>query len=640
MAKHWFLSLIPLFFLGLSAFAQITPGPGVTVTGAVTPGDCASFASLTVIQDAGGACGGGSTFPSGTRGAPLINTSGSTTYATSLMWLDASQFPGSTVDAMVNACITQAIADAYLGCDARALYGNHISTATINVGDSSGHSVSLLLPQYGSWLCEITNGTPCIRQYQGTSIIGYPGSGISNLFNIQPTSGAVVNYIYTTDSVNSNAYYYASGFGIYNATEGVATTTGIAMYIAQAYDNSRWEFIAVQDNKDANPVYVYGACCEATLAHMQISGNYVSGSIPLSVVQDNSTAVKTQGFNIVDLTIVHPGAGEPVAKFSDTSTAHYTTVNLDHIYSETSNSDTTTAIYQFSGLRAVRAAHIDLHSEVASSTASAISIDNTYNTALTLNGLAMGAGAGTFTYPAPAVVNNYLSQTILTDSLGNLSEYSTGPVNFGAATTLLASPIVFGTTNAAYYFNIAASRAFMGYDGSNTFIQSAAGHGMTFYCNSSTVATGVCAVIGSSGTFGVGSNTTVSSDPFNVTSAGVTTTAALNSTGPVAAGTFVNTVTTVTASATPALVGTNGLQTITLNANATPTITGITAGQRVTFQICQPASGGPYTWAWPGAIHGGMTIGTTASTCSEQSFDSFSGTTLVAESTGVINIAP
>lgn len=99
-------------------------------------------------------------------------------------------------------------------------------------------------------------------------------------------------------------------------------------------------------------------------------------------------------------------------------------------------------------------------------------------------------------------------------------------------------------------------------------------------------------------------------------------------------------VTTVTASATPALVASNCFQAITLNSNATPTISGIAAGQRVAFQICQPASGGPYTWTWPAAVHGGITIGTTASTCSEQAFDSYSGTTLVSENTGVINVAP
>lgn len=96
---------------------------------------------------------------------------------------------------------------------------------------------------------------------------------------------------------------------------------------------------------------------------------------------------------------------------------------------------------------------------------------------------------------------------------------------------------------------------------------------------------------------------------------------------------------TVTFSATPALVATSGLQTITLTANAAPTITGIAAGQRVTFQICQNATGG-YTWTWPSSVHGGMTIGTAASTCSQQDFVSVNGTTLVAAKIGVANVAP
>lgn len=99
------------------------------------------------------------------------------------------------------------------------------------------------------------------------------------------------------------------------------------------------------------------------------------------------------------------------------------------------------------------------------------------------------------------------------------------------------------------------------------------------------------------------------------------------------------TVSTITAGATPALT-TAPLQTITLSAAATPTIATIIKGEHIVFQICQPSAGGPYTWAWPATIHGGMTIGTTANTCSQQAFDSFNGTTLVAENTGVVNVAP
>jgi hypothetical protein len=85
---------------------------------------------------------------------------------------------------------------------------------------------------------------------------------------------------------------------------------------------------------------------------------------------------------------------------------------------------------------------------------------------------------------------------------------------------------------------------------------------------------------------------------------------------------------------------TDVLQTYTLSANTTASAPTIYKGERVIIQICQPGAGGPWTWTWPAAIHGGMTIGATASTCSQQAFDSFSGTTLVAENTGVLNVAP
>lgn len=95
--------------------------------------------------------------------------------------------------------------------------------------------------------------------------------------------------------------------------------------------------------------------------------------------------------------------------------------------------------------------------------------------------------------------------------------------------------------------------------------------------------------------------------------------------------------TTITFSATPA-IGLQCLQTITLTGNATPTIT-IASGEHLVIQICQDATGSR-TWAWPASVHGGMTIGATLSTCSQQAFDSFNGTTLVAESPGVTLVAP
>jgi hypothetical protein len=76
---------------------------------------------------------------------------------------------------------------------------------------------------------------------------------------------------------------------------------------------------------------------------------------------------------------------------------------------------------------------------------------------------------------------------------------------------------------------------------------------------------------------------------------------------------------------------------VTLNANVSSTnLVNAQPGQWLHFIICQPSSGGPYTFNWPGSVRGGMTIGTTAGKCSAQSF-AFDGTSAFATSPGVAN---
>jgi hypothetical protein len=77
-------------------------------------------------------------------------------------------------------------------------------------------------------------------------------------------------------------------------------------------------------------------------------------------------------------------------------------------------------------------------------------------------------------------------------------------------------------------------------------------------------------------------------------------------------------------------------QKATLSANATSTFTISTPGSNAafsnfTFMVCQPATGGPFTLAWPSNSTGGGTIGTGAGLCSVQNF-MWDGTTLRASS--------
>lgn len=66
------------------------------------------------------------------------------------------------------------------------------------------------------------------------------------------------------------------------------------------------------------------------------------------------------------------------------------------------------------------------------------------------------------------------------------------------------------------------------------------------------------------------------------------------------------------------------------NTDASPYYT-----QTLHFVICQDSAGG-HTFAWPSSFHGGMTVGSTASTCSAQSFV-YDGTNAYALTLGVVN---
>jgi hypothetical protein len=72
-------------------------------------------------------------------------------------------------------------------------------------------------------------------------------------------------------------------------------------------------------------------------------------------------------------------------------------------------------------------------------------------------------------------------------------------------------------------------------------------------------------------------------------------------------------------------------QSYTLGANTTFTAPTIYLGEHLALQICQPASGGPFTVTYPAAIVGGQPPPIAASTCIQQAFDSYNGTTLVSE---------
>lgn len=101
---------------------------------------------------------------------------------------------------------------------------------------------------------------------------------------------------------------------------------------------------------------------------------------------------------------------------------------------------------------------------------------------------------------------------------------------------------------------------------------------------------------------------------------------------------YAGTINPVSFSSTPTFDASLGnIQTITLTGNVTgSTLSNARAGETIDFVICQD-SGGSHTFVWPTNVLGGMTIGSTASKCSAQSFI-FNGTNAYALNTGAANM--
>jgi hypothetical protein len=152
--KIWIAGII-MALSGAICFAQQTGGGGGV------PGGGSSVTAVTAtspIQSTGGtapviSCPTCSTssLPSGTQGQPLVNTTGSTAYATSGVFVDASQFSGADIGAKVNA--------AFAACPGADNCKVVIPSGTYTF------STQITVPQYSVLAC---NGSDVGLTYTGT----------------------------------------------------------------------------------------------------------------------------------------------------------------------------------------------------------------------------------------------------------------------------------------------------------------------------------------------------------------------------------------------------------------------------------------------------------------------------------------
>jgi hypothetical protein len=116
---------------------------------------------------------GSGALPSGTQGQPLVNTTGSNSYSTSALYFDASQFPGSTADAKINACIVAANGGT---CDARSLTGMQTIAGLLIPSNATG---KLILGSSVLWLTSTSSPVVIPSRFQVEGLGTSPYAALS-----------------------------------------------------------------------------------------------------------------------------------------------------------------------------------------------------------------------------------------------------------------------------------------------------------------------------------------------------------------------------------------------------------------------------------------------------------------------------
>jgi hypothetical protein len=295
---------------------------------------------------------------------------------------ECSDYPGTTVDQKVNACIKAAILTGTAIADASAVTGN--IAAEIDVGDHALHSVTLLPPKAGQWVVTINDGTSCaIKQFSGSAVIGSNtgnpfSSGGSSQFAITTASGLTVGpkALWCNESKAESAaggtYVRLSGVAFFN--------TGLAPMQADIlaedwFDNSDMDHVLAFDGRNTAAI-VRGLCCGASFDHLTLDGLHTSKA-PVLVFQNTATQYNgSVTFN--NLSVTHPGPGQAIIACINT-TGHFAGwdgIAVHNLYTETDSSDLTTTMFQCDSAMSLLIDHWVALRQNQANNAYAISITN------------------------------------------------------------------------------------------------------------------------------------------------------------------------------------------------------------------------------------------------------------------------
>lgn len=377
--------------------------------------------------------------PSGTQGQPAVNTSGSNVYATSPLFLDASQFSGTNFG--TTTCLTNA--DAVNGmCDGRAVGGSQTITAQQTVGDSSNTSGTVFyLPSKCLWNgSTVPNSSglgAVLFQYGGTYIKSDNSGGASqcilNLTGASPTPA----YMYSNNTGNGK-YIRMDGVKFRNGSTGTTLSSGIDVFWDWTYDGSSTYNVAVLDTAGTPYLFEnFASCCGTSHYQLNLNSSSVTGSTPLYIKGGSS---QNEGINFYSLSADHAGSAKPDVLFDDP--LHKSFVNFFGPYGESNATTPQSVCYNsLSGVQGANYFGLLINPIVAASTACAITIDNTFASGVTVVGGEF-VNNGNMTFPATFVNNAQTGNTAATDAEGNIGFYTSSLSYFDAPVKM------FNTLNA------------------------------------------------------------------------------------------------------------------------------------------------------------------------------------------------
>jgi hypothetical protein len=233
-------------------------------------------------------------------------------------------------------------------CDASGVGSIALGVTELDVGDSSGSRVQLILPVNATWTTAIQDGTSCgIKQFNKTMMVGVTTSGTPG-FTLSPASSATnVAALYCTDPSppGRGSYVIAQGFGVANMTG--ATMTKAAFLVQHVFDDSVVRDVYVA-NSSGKGILVADVCCSTTFYNVTSDGFSGKGAVPL-IVGDPETGGTIAG-GAIDLlfnggSFDHPGAALNNIQIVDTNgnTGNVTFLNP---YMEPNATDTATPLME------------------------------------------------------------------------------------------------------------------------------------------------------------------------------------------------------------------------------------------------------------------------------------------------------